>query len=138
MTVTVLRGTSIKVKLELPTCASLAALSTEIERNVALGRIPCKRQRLLVGYPPTPLEERHPGCSSMSIAELGVKAVKQEDIWEELVADLRAGKGSFERLAMLLTRKAIPVQENHDFLLSSAKDMLKDRAKVIEFGEMKA
>ncbi|CAK9031517.1 unnamed protein product, partial [Durusdinium trenchii] len=131
---TVLRG-ALKSKLELPCNTLFSELAARIEQSDALGRIPRKRQRLLVGVPPKPLAESYPQFASMTISELGLKAFKLEDTWEEMVADLRALRASFESLASVLSCKKT-LSENFDFLLDSAKALLKSRAMLMDETEM--
>lgn len=85
---TVLRG-ALKSKLELRSNVLFSGLASAIEQSEALGRIPRKRQRLLIGVPPKPLQESFPEFASMTISQLGLKAFKLEDTWEEMVQDLR-------------------------------------------------
>ena len=93
-----------------------------------------KRQRLLIGVPPKPLQESFPHFASMTIAELGLKAFKLEDTWEEMVADLRATRASFASLASVLACKKT-LQDNFEFLLDSAKSLLKARAMAMDASE---
>ena len=132
---TVLRG-ALKSKLELPCNTLFSGLASAIEQSDALGRIPRKRQRFLVGVPPKPLAETYPQYASMTISELGLKAFKLEDTWEEMVADLRALRASFESLASVLSCKKT-LQDNFDFLLDSAKALLKVRATLMDEDELR-
>lgn len=135
VSLTVLRG-ALKSKIELPSNTLFSALASKIEESDALGRIPRKRQRLLIGVPPKPLEQAFPLFASMTISELGLKAFKLEDAWEEMVADLRALRASFESLASVLSCKKT-LQDNFDFLLDSAKALLKSRAMKMDEAELR-
>eukprot|EP00931_Biecheleriopsis_adriatica_P067531 TRINITY_DN41650_c0_g1_i1.p1 TRINITY_DN41650_c0_g1~~TRINITY_DN41650_c0_g1_i1.p1 ORF type:complete len:687 (-),score=192.83 TRINITY_DN41650_c0_g1_i1:59-2077(-) len=136
LSLTVLRG-PLKSKLELPCNTLYSGLAAAIEQSDSLGRIPRKRQRLLIGVPPKPLDESQPNFASMTIAELGLKAFKLEDTWEEMVADLRAVRASFAQLASVLScRKTL--QDNRDFLLESAQALLKASAPKMTSEELKA
>ena len=84
LSLTVLRG-ALKSKLEVPGSLLYSGLASLLEQNEALGRIPRKRQRLLVGVPPRDLREMQPRFASMTILELNLKAFKLEDSWEEMV-----------------------------------------------------
>ena len=132
---TVLRG-ALKSKLELPSNTLFSGLASAIEERDDLGRIPRKRQRMLVGVPPKPLEQTFPQFASMTISELGLKAFKLEDTWEEMVADLRALRASFESLFSVLSCKKT-LQDNLDFLLDSAKGLLKSRAMKMDETEIR-
>jgi len=132
---TVLRG-ALKSKLELPCNTLFSGLAAAIEQSEPLGRIPRKRQRLLIGVPPKPLQESFPHFASMTIAELGLKAFKLEDTWEEMVADLRATRASFASLASVLACKKT-LQDNFEFLLDSAKSLLKARAMAMDASELR-
>ena len=72
----------------------------------------------------------------MTIAELGLKAFKLEDTWEEMVADLRAVRASFASLASVLACKKT-LQDNFEFLLDSAKALLKARAMGMDASELR-
>ena len=122
-------------KLELPCNTLFSGLAAAIEQSESLGRIPRKRQRLLVGVPPKPLQESFPNFASMTISELGLKAFKLEDTWEEMVADLRAVRASFSSLASVLACKKT-LQDNYEFLLDSAKALLKARAMAMDASEL--
>lgn len=134
--ITVLRGTTKNI-LEVDSNASLAVLAASIEQSAALGRIPRSRQRLLVGYPPKLLEESQPNCASMTIGELKLKAIKLEDFWEEMVVNLRSCRATFTELTQVLSCKKT-LQDNFDFLLSSARALLKAHAGTMTFDELKA
>lgn len=136
VSLTVLRG-PLKSKLELPSTTFYSGLAAAIEQSDSLGRIPRKRQRLLIGVPPKPLEQSHPNFASMTIADLGLKAFKLEDTWDELVADLRAVRATFYRLAPTLSCKKT-LQDNRDFLLESALSLLKARGTTMDAEELKA
>lgn len=136
VSLTVLRG-PLKSKLDLPSTTYYSGLAAAIEQSDSLGRIPRKRQRLLIGVPPKPLEQSHPNFASMTIAELGLKAFKLEDTWDELVADLRAVRATFYRLAPALSCKKT-LQDNYDFLLESALSLLKAHATSMDAEELKA
>lgn len=114
LSLTVLRG-ALKSKLEVPGSLLYSGLASLLEQNEALGRIPRKRQRLLVGVPPRDLREMQPRFASMTILELNLKAFKLEDSWEEMVQDLRAKRASFEALEDVLSCKKT-LQDNFDFL----------------------
>lgn len=135
VSLTVLRG-ALKSKIELPSNTLFSALASKIEESDALGRIPRQRQRLLIGVPPKPLEQAFPLFASMTISQLGLKAFKLEDAWEEMVADLRALRASFESLASVLSCKKT-LQDNFDFLLDSAKALLKSRAMKMDDAELR-
>ena len=132
---TVLRG-ALKSKLELRSNVLFSGLASAIEQSEALGRIPRKRQRLLIGVPPKPLQESFPEFASMTISQLGLKAFKLEDTWEEMVQDLRALRASFESLVSVLSCKKT-LQDNSDFLLDSAKALLKSRAMAMDEVELR-
>ena len=132
---TVLRG-ALKSKLELRSNTLFSGLASAIEQSEALGRIPRKRQRVLIGVPPKPLQESFPEFASMTISQLGLKAFKLEDTWEEMVADLRALRASFESLVSVLSCKKT-LQDNSDFLLDSAKALLKSRAMAMDEVELR-
>ena len=71
-----------------------------------------------------------------TISELGLKAFKLEDTWEEMVADLRAVRASFASLASVLACKKT-LQDNFEFLLESAKALLKARAMAMDASELR-
>eukprot|EP00928_Gymnodinium_smaydae_P048179 TRINITY_DN3219_c2_g5_i1.p1 TRINITY_DN3219_c2_g5~~TRINITY_DN3219_c2_g5_i1.p1 ORF type:complete len:681 (-),score=187.17 TRINITY_DN3219_c2_g5_i1:142-2184(-) len=136
LAMTVLRG-ALKSKLELPSTTTFGGLSAALESREDLGRIPRARQRLLVGYPPRPLPECHPRFATMTIGDMGLKAFKLEDSWEEMVGDLRAVRAGFAQLAPVLACKKT-LFDNREFLLESARAILKARASSLDVAELKA
>jgi len=128
--VTVLRG-PLRVKLELPGSATLASLKAAVEQSGPLGRIPRGRQQLLAGYPPRPVPERPTEGGLTTLANLGLRSVMLQDIWEETVSSLRAGTLKFCQLSEVLARPAIrslAFQDNHGFVLERARALLRTRA----------
>lgn len=138
--VTVLRG-PLRTRLELPPSATVATLAAAIEQSPALGHIPRARQQLLSGYPPRPIPDRRADGAAASLADLGVRSVMLEDLWESLVADLRAGKSSFVQLADALARptlRALALKDYHRFVLERAWAMLRKRVPNVSLQEVRA
>jgi len=138
--VTVMRG-PLRHRLELPPSAPLSSLVAAIEKSSALGCMPRGRQLLLAGYPPKPIRERGDDGEVTRLAKLGVKTVMLEDLWEQVVGDLRAGRASFAQLAEVFTRPslaALALRDNRDFIVERSRAMLKSRIASIAPDELQA
>mmetsp|Transcript_46055 Transcript_46055/g.127962 ORF Transcript_46055/g.127962 Transcript_46055/m.127962 type:complete len:708 (+) Transcript_46055:66-2189(+) len=132
LTITVLRG-PLRTRLELNSQSTVAGLSAAIERSAELGRMQQGRQRLLAGYPPQVVRQLRDDGKPYVLEELGLKTVMLEDVWEELVNDLRSGKVSFVQLREVFARPALAalaLRDNRGFVRERAEAMLK--ARIVE------
>eukprot|EP00933_Yihiella_yeosuensis_P033400 TRINITY_DN27113_c0_g1_i1.p1 TRINITY_DN27113_c0_g1~~TRINITY_DN27113_c0_g1_i1.p1 ORF type:complete len:689 (-),score=157.58 TRINITY_DN27113_c0_g1_i1:336-2402(-) len=138
--VTVLRG-PLRSKLQLTSAATIRGLNAAIEKCDALGKIPRARQKLLCGYPPKLVQEQRADGSLATLEELNLKTVMLEDLWEELVGDLRACRATYRQLWEALRRPAlatVALRDSKDFLLDRIKALLKERLTDVPLEEVKA